>query len=255
MLGLWEGLGVFWFSFGFFVLWVLFFLSALSENDRCVYDFLLVTWGHFHRLCSCGLTVLSSLICEGFCWLWIVRVFGVADIHSLEGTLSVNGLCELHFLQVCHQSCSWLIHELPTCKAALLSHNQHIHAQNYSQILVYCCSHPLFSSSVDFIQQIFPFASKVRMCCSWLVVLESEQGWAGALCCSFQLLSTVNDLLKSSQCMQKWKWCIFCLEKRHCCTHCRESMLHSMLGLSVHLMKFYFSLQSLLSWVSRFRIL
>lgn len=155
---------------------------------------------------------LLAVDSQSVCWMH------VTGIHSFEGHVSVKDLCELHFLQVCHQSCSWLIHELPTCKAALLYHNQHIHAQNYWQICVYCCSHPLFSSSVDFIQQIFPFASKVRLCCSLLVVLEREQGWAGALCCSFQSSSTVNDLLKFPQCRQKWKWCIFYLERcnRYC---------------------------------------
>lgn len=154
MLGLWEEGFFCRFLWGFLLRWLFFFFSpALSENDHFICD----SFSNFRppsqalllRSSWSALWFVKNLFAvdsQSVCWMY------VTDIHSFEGSVSVKDLCELHFLQVCHQSCSWLIQELPTCKAALLSHNQHIHAQNYSQICVCRCSHPLFSSSVDFIQ-------------------------------------------------------------------------------------------------------
>lgn len=114
------------------------FFSSLWEWSFCLWlsSVLLVTSGRFYRLGSCGLTDLSSLICEDvfFFLLGIFRVFGVVDVHTFKGSVKVKGLWEWHFLQVCHQSSSWLTHELPTCNKALLSPNQYTHTQSYSEI-------------------------------------------------------------------------------------------------------------------------
>lgn len=137
---------------------------------------LLVTSDSFYSL-GCWPT---DLIFLNNLWIWFCC--GVAAlVHTFQGTFVTKGthVSSTSFGIVTAVPDSPVSYG-PATKLLLLGW-----VQSHTKLLknTYGRSHPLCRSSVDFTQQVFPFALKVRLRCSWLV-LESEQGWDTAWACS-----------------------------------------------------------------------